>query len=64
MADTKPTQVIPALPMGLSPEQSARYEQIAALARATADRLPRPMEKTLEPAPVFSLHDVDRGRLS
>ncbi len=63
MADTKPTRVIPVLPMGLSPEQSARYEQIAALARATADRLPRPMEKTLEPAPIFSLQG-DGRRLS
>ncbi len=61
MADTKPTQVIPALPMGLSPEQSARYEQIAALARATADRLPRPMEKTLEPAPIFNLQGDGQG---
>jgi hypothetical protein len=63
LADTKPTQVIPALPMGLSPEQRARYEQIAALARATADRLPRPLEKTLEPAHVFSLQG-DGRRLS
>jgi hypothetical protein len=63
LADTKPTQVIPVLPMGLSPEQRARYEEIAALARATADRLPRPMEKTLEPAPIFSLQG-DRRPLS
>jgi aspartyl-tRNA(Asn)/glutamyl-tRNA(Gln) amidotransferase subunit A len=48
---------------GLSPEQRARYEQIAALARATADHLPSPMEKTLEPAHSFSLHN-DRRRLS
>jgi hypothetical protein len=60
----KPTHVIPSLPKALSPEQSARYEQIAALARATADRLPRPMEKTLEPGHVFSLHDDKRRRLS
>jgi hypothetical protein len=52
VAETKTT---PVLPVGLSPEQRARYEQIAALARATAARLPRPMEKTLEPAHVFSL---------
>jgi hypothetical protein len=57
MADTKTTQVIPALPLGLSPEQKARYEQIAALVRATADRLPRPMEKTLEPGHAFNLHN-------
>ena len=55
MADAKATQVVPVLPAGLSPEQIARFEHIAALARATADRLPRPMEKTLEPAHVFSL---------
>ena len=52
MAETKAT---PVLPVGLSPEQRTRYEQIAALARATADRLPRPMAKSLEPAHVFSL---------
>jgi hypothetical protein len=63
LADSTPTQVIPSLPKGLSPEQRARYAQIAALARATADRLPRPMEKTLEPAPVFSLQG-DGRRLS
>ncbi len=56
MAETSATEVIPVLPAGLSPEQRARYEQIAALARATADCLPRPMEKTSEPAHVFSLH--------
>ena len=55
MTGTKATQLIPVLPAGLSPEQVARYEHIAALARTTADRLPRPMEKTLEPAHVFSL---------
>jgi hypothetical protein len=53
MVETQPT---PVLPVRLSPEQRARYPHIAALARATADRLPRPMEKTLEPAHVFSLH--------
>jgi hypothetical protein len=63
LADIKPTQVIPTLPRGLSPKQRARYEQIAAIARATADRLPGLMEKTLEPAHSFSLHN-DRRRLS
>ena len=56
MTDKTATQVIPVLPAGFSPEQIARYQEIAALARATADRLPRPMEKALEPAHVFGLH--------
>jgi hypothetical protein len=54
--DFKATQVIPRLPAGLSAEQRARYEEIAALARATADRMPRPMEKALEPGHVYVLH--------
>jgi hypothetical protein len=54
--DFKATQVIPRLPAGLSAEQRARYEEIAALARATANRLPRPMEKGLEPGHVYDLH--------
>lgn len=56
MAETKATRVIPSLPPGLSPEQEARYEEIAAIARKAADRLPRGMAKTLEPASVFGLH--------
>jgi hypothetical protein len=58
--DFKATQVVPRLPAGLTPEQRARYEEIAALARETANRLPRPMEKTLEPGHVYSLHIIGR----
>ncbi len=56
MPETKPTRVIPALPPSLTPEQAARYEEIAVIARKTADRLPRVMAKSLEPAHVFTLH--------
>ena len=56
MAGPKDAPVNAVLPAGLPPEQSARYREIAALARATADRLPRPLERGLEPAHVFSLH--------
>ena len=56
MAETTATRVIPALPLDLSPAQEARYAEIAAIARKAADRLPRPLAKTLEPAPVFALH--------
>jgi hypothetical protein len=58
MADTKATQVIPVLPAALPPEQKTRYEHIAALVRATADRMPRPMEKTLQPGHVFNSHNT------
>ncbi|WP_284945717.1 hypothetical protein [Acidisoma cladoniae] len=58
MAETQTTRLIPSLPPGLSPAQATRYEEIAAIARATADRLPRGLAKTLEPAHVFVLHGV------
>jgi hypothetical protein len=54
--DFKATQVVSRLLTGLSAEQRARYDEIAALARATANRLPRPMEKSSEPGHAFSLH--------
>ncbi|MCB8882583.1 hypothetical protein ACELLULO517_20220 [Acidisoma cellulosilytica] len=44
------------LPEGLSEEQKARYAVIAAVARRTADRLPRGLDEAIEPAHSFTLH--------
>jgi hypothetical protein len=48
--------VVPALPDSLSDEQKARYAVISAIARRTADRLPRRLDEALEPAHSFTLH--------
>jgi hypothetical protein len=47
---------MPELPDGLPEEQRQRYETIAAIARKTAARLPRPTDKALEPAYRFTQH--------
>jgi hypothetical protein len=39
-------RIVPELP----PEQQGRFEIISALARKTAERLPRPLPKYLQPA--------------
>jgi hypothetical protein len=54
--DEKAGRSAPELPSMLSAEQKARYRMIADIARRTADRLPHPADKFLEPGHVFDLH--------
>ncbi len=47
---------LPPLPGCLSDEQKQRYVKIAAIARATADRVPHTSNEFSEPAHVFDRH--------
>ncbi len=51
-----PDEPIPALPDCMSDEQKQRYATIAAIARATADRVPHATNEFSEPAHVFDRH--------
>lgn len=44
------------LPPNFTPEARRRMLEIAALARDTVARMPRPASEFDEPAPVFNLH--------